>query len=243
MRIVILVIAAFCLSEAAENCYPLNIEMCRNHGYSLTTLSSAEQSEEELKIKQFIPVIATTCSKDLEKFLCNSYAPACDATTHQKIPACHATCLSVKAECDSLIRNFGFTWPDNLKCDEFRDDSANPLCKSNSCYPLNIEMCKDQGYTLTTLNSTEQSEEEVTMKQYFPLIAINCSKDLATIICNSYVPACDPTSGQKIPACHSTCLSAKDGCGPLMKKFGFSWPAKLNCEELNNDSVNSSCTK
>ncbi len=38
-----------------------------------------------------------------------------------------------------------------------------------------------------------------------------------------------PTS--RVP-CRELCEGARNGCSGLMNKFGFSWPANLECEQL-----------
>lgn len=243
---VVVLVASFCSIQATETCYPLEIEVCKNLGYSLTTLSPRDQSEVSLTLQQYKPLIDINCYQGLSSFLCKAHAPACDSTSG-KIPTCHAECLTAKSGCEPIMKKFSFTWPAALNCDEFIADSANPACVkvkgSETCYPVEVDMCKNHGYALTTLKPSEQTEADSTLQQFKPLIAANCHKDFGAVLCKAFVPSCDPISHKKIPACHDECSNTKAGCEPIMKSFGFTWPAELNCDELIGDTANQACTK
>ncbi|MCL4150012.1 UNVERIFIED_CONTAM: hypothetical protein GTU68_047067 [Idotea baltica] len=78
-----------------------------------------------------------------------------------------------------------------------------------------------------------QNQEEAGMEvhQFFPLVKVNCSKDLHFFLCSVYIPVCTILE-VPIPPCRPLCLSAKNGCETLMNRFGFQWPESLDCNKF-----------
>ncbi|GBP33549.1 Frizzled-2 [Eumeta japonica] len=68
--------------------------------------------------------------------------------------------------------------------------------------------------------------------QYWPLVEIKCSADLKFFLCSVYTPICIEDYAKPLPACRSVCERARDGCAPLMQKYGFKWPERMACERL-----------
>ncbi|CAH0556519.1 unnamed protein product [Brassicogethes aeneus] len=105
----------------------------------------------------------------------------------------------------------------------------------HKCQPITVPFCQHLPYNETImpniLGHQFQEEAGLEVHQYFPLVKINCSKDLQFFLCSVFLPVCtileDP-----LPPCRSLCLSAKMGCESLMKKFGFAWPDSLNCDHF-----------
>ena len=81
------------------------------------------------------------------------------------------------------------------------------------------------------LNHKSQEEAAVEVHQYFPLVELGCSKDLAFFLCSVYAPICT-VLGTPVPPCRSLCNSAKRGCEALMNRFGFTWPESLSCDRF-----------
>ncbi|KAF6017318.1 FZD8 [Bugula neritina] len=97
-------------------------------------------------------------------------------------------------------------------------------------------MCKGIGYNETYMpnqfNHDNQEEAGLEVHQFWPLVEIQCSPDLQFFLCSLYTPICIQNYHKPLPACRSVCERAKAGCAPLMRQYGFSWPDKMNCENL-----------
>lgn len=104
------------------------------------------------------------------------------------------------------------------------------------CEEITIPMCRSIGYNMTkfpnVLNHESQDEAGLEVHQFRPLIEIKCSQDLKFFLCSVYSPICTENSLTPIPACRSVCERAKQGCVPIMEKYGFPWPESLSCEGL-----------
>nr|CAH8823259.1 unnamed protein product [Trichobilharzia regenti] len=59
-----------------------------------------------------------------------------------------------------------------------------------------------------------------------------------------YTPICLPNWHYRLTACKSLCESARDGCMPVMRTYGFGWPERMNCDLLpeGNECVSRSNT-
>lgn len=68
--------------------------------------------------------------------------------------------------------------------------------------------------------------------QYWPLVEIKCSPELKFFLCSVYTPICLEDYAKPLPACRSVCERARQGCAPLMQKYGFQWPERMACERL-----------
>lgn len=53
-------------------------------------------------------------------------------------------------------------------------------------------------------------------------------------LCSIYAPICIQDYPTSIPACKSVCLRAEAGCAPLMRKYGFAWPDRMQCDKFPN---------
>ena len=114
--------------ELPSKCEPLTAPMCsdlRQHYksermYNTTiypnSLDHRNQNEAALELHQFAPLIAVKCSKYMKLFLCTVYAPMCSQPI---ILPCRSLCEEVRNGCLPLMRQFGFKWPDSLKCNKF----------------------------------------------------------------------------------------------------------------------------
>ncbi|XP_065204050.1 frizzled-5 [Planococcus citri] len=113
------------------------------------------------------------------------------------------------------------------------------------CEEITIPMCKGIGYNLTympnELNHDSQEEAGMEVHQYWPLVEIKCSPDLKFFLCSLYTPICFEDFHGPLKACRSVCESARSGCEPLMKQYGFSWPERMNCDKLPTMEENPLC--
>ncbi|KAI1710207.1 frizzled/Smoothened family membrane region domain-containing protein [Ditylenchus destructor] len=103
------------------------------------------------------------------------------------------------------------------------------------CVRITMEMCKDIQYNMTIypnlLKHNKQEEAEADIKQYDMLVKVRCSADFKFFLCTMFAPVCTMLD-YPIPPCRHLCLSAKQGCEDLMRKFGYSWPAIFDCDQL-----------
>ena len=77
---------------------------------------------------------------------------------------------------------------------------------------------------------------------FFPLVKVQCSKHLHIFLCTVYAPVCTILE-EPLPPCRSLCLAAQNGCEDLMNKFGFPWPANLDCNKFPRDSKEKLCVE
>ncbi|VDM17582.1 unnamed protein product [Hydatigera taeniaeformis] len=104
------------------------------------------------------------------------------------------------------------------------------------CEPITVPICSGAFYEYTRmpniLNHETQEEAGLEAHQFYPLIHINCSKDLHFLICSIYTPICMEGFTQSLPPCRSVCERAKAGCGPIMGYYAFTWPDRMHCDQF-----------
>lgn len=119
------------------------------------------------------------------------------------------------------------------KVEHVLDHDLAPL--HNRCESITISLCSNMPYNKTIMPNIlgHQNQEEAGMEvhQFFPLVKVNCSKDLHFFLCSVYIPICTILE-VPIPPCRPLCLSAKNGCETLMNRFGFQWPESLDCNKF-----------
>ncbi|EDO35751.1 predicted protein [Nematostella vectensis] len=110
-----------------------------------------------------------------------------------------------------------------------------PCLPLKRCEPVTIPLCTGLQYNMTifpnTLKHRTQEEAALEVHQFFPLVKVDCSKDLAFFLCSVYAPVCTVLE-TPLPPCRSLCLTVRSGCEGLMKRFGFTWPDSLSCERF-----------
>ncbi|XP_041912774.1 frizzled-2-like [Alosa sapidissima] len=121
---------------------------------------------------------------------------------------------------------------------------ATPNTATGSCEQINIPLCKDLPYTHTLmpnlLGHRTQEDAGLEVHQFYPLVKIQCSQAMKPFICSVYAPECE--SGRARAPCKRTCMAAKQGCHPLMTKFGSEWPEQLNCDKFSEETCKESET-
>lgn len=120
-----------------RQCQEVTIPMCKGIGYNMTYMPNQfnhdTQEEAGLEAHQFYPLVEIQCSPDLKFFLCSMYAPICVSNYHKPLPACRSVCERAKAGCAPLMRQYGFAWPERMRCEdlpEFGDKDS--LCMDSN---------------------------------------------------------------------------------------------------------------
>ncbi|XP_036412176.1 frizzled-like [Colossoma macropomum] len=114
---------------------------------------------------------------------------------------------------------------------------GDPLPSPGKCEPIRIPLCQGLSYSHTVmpniLGHANQEDAGLEIHQFYPLVKVQCSPELQKFLCSVYSPECE--NGTAKPVCRTTCETAKLGCEPVMKKFGFSWPTLLECESFTTE--------
>ena len=104
------------------------------------------------------------------------------------------------------------------------------------CQEITVPMCRGIGYNLTYMpnmfSHDTQEEAGLEVHQFWPLVEIQCSRDLRLFLCSMYAPICVPNYQKPLPACKSLCQRVRRGCEPLMIQYGFAWPERMSCDGL-----------
>nr|XP_056713688.1 frizzled-8 [Euleptes europaea] len=114
--------AAASSSSAKElSCQEITVPLCKGIGYNYTSMPNQfnhdTQDEAGLEVHQFWPLVEIQCSADLRFFLCSMYTPICLEDYKKPLPPCRSVCERAKAGCAPLMRQYGFAWPDRMRCE------------------------------------------------------------------------------------------------------------------------------
>ncbi|XP_072910933.1 frizzled-8a [Hemitrygon akajei] len=116
------------------SCQEITVPLCKGIGYNYTYMPNQfnhdSQDEAGLEVHQFWPLVEIQCSADLRFFLCSMYTPICLDDYKKPLPPCRSVCERAKAGCAPLMRQYGFAWPDRMRCERLpRQDSPDgTLC-------------------------------------------------------------------------------------------------------------------
>lgn len=115
------------LNQARCTDIPANMSLCRGIGYAQMRLPNLLDHDSVHEATQqaasWVPLLNIHCHEDTQMFLCSLFAPIC---LDRPIYPCRTLCQAVQAGCESRMRNYGFPWPEMLRCDKFPLD--NDLC-------------------------------------------------------------------------------------------------------------------
>ncbi|XP_038654234.1 frizzled-8a [Scyliorhinus canicula] len=115
------------------HCQEISVPLCKGIGYNYTYMPNQfnhdSQDEAGLEVHQFWPLVEIQCSADLRFFLCSMYTPICLEDYKKPLPPCRSVCERAKAGCAPLMRQYGFAWPDRMKCERLpRQGQPDTLC-------------------------------------------------------------------------------------------------------------------
>ncbi|KAK5877301.1 hypothetical protein CesoFtcFv8_024820 [Champsocephalus esox] len=110
-----------CTTAKEITCQEIAVPLCKGIGYNYTYMPNQfnhdTQDEAGLEVHQFWPLVEIQCSPDLKFFLCSMYTPICLDDYKKPLPPCRSVCERARAGCAPLMRQYGFPWPDRMKCD------------------------------------------------------------------------------------------------------------------------------
>ena len=140
--IALLFLNALCFVYSKEKkCEKIKIPMCQNIGYNLTYMPNMfnhdTQEEAALEVHQFWPLVEIKCSPDLKFFLCSMYAPMCQPNFKDEVPPCRSICERAKKGCAPLMRQYGFSWPERMRCENFPTLGGEKLCMGRNATETN----------------------------------------------------------------------------------------------------------
>ena len=100
---------------------------------------------------------------------------------------------------------------------------------------MRVPLCRGLAYNNTAFpnffNHETQDEAVLEVQQFYPLVQVNCSSYLTLFLCSLYAPICTELFAS-LPPCQELCTQVRDGCRPLMLKFGFKWPKTFLCDKF-----------
>lgn len=127
-------------TNTKKNCQQIRIPLCQNIGYNLTSMPNMfdhdTQEAAALEIHQFWPLVESKCSPDLRFFLCSVYAPACHPNSKDEVLPCRSICRRARKGCAPFMRQYGFSFPERMRCRNFPKDKGDGLCHYGINRPL-----------------------------------------------------------------------------------------------------------
>ncbi|KAJ3598410.1 hypothetical protein NHX12_001920, partial [Muraenolepis orangiensis] len=209
--------------QSSATCEAINVPMCKELPYNQTVypnlLGHTTQEDAGREVHQFDPLVKVKCSPHLKSFLCSVYTPEC-VNGRPRAP-CRATCELARSGCEPLMVEFGFQWPERLRCENLTMDACGKQVEeqsSRTCEAINVPMCKELSYNQTVypnlLGHTTQEDVGLEVHQFYPLVKVECSPHLKSFLCSVYTPEC--VNGRPRAPCRATCELARSGCEPLM---------------------------
>ncbi|EGT38519.1 CBN-LIN-17 protein [Caenorhabditis brenneri] len=106
-------------------CIPIDIELCKDLPYNYTyypnTILHNDQHTLQTHTEHFKPLMKTKCHPHIHFFICSVFAPMCPIGMPQAVTSCKQVCEQVKADCFSILDEFGIGWPEPLNCAQFPD--------------------------------------------------------------------------------------------------------------------------
>lgn len=112
-------------------CQPITVPFCRDIPYNETIfpnlLNHLKQEEAGMEVHQYFPLLKVKCSPDLQFFMCTVFVPVC-TILDRPLPPCRSLCLSAKSGCESLMKKFGYEWPEYLDCNQYPENQEEAMC-------------------------------------------------------------------------------------------------------------------
>lgn len=231
------------LFKIPGTCQTMSSPFCKDLSYTEAFLPNSlghkTQTEANLALDHFMPLVQLGCSVHLKPFLCSVHLPKCEAG--KGLTPCRTLCEHARSGCEPLMNRFGLNWPENLKCEAFTTDSCEQYglnSRGRMCEPITIPMCQGLSYNQTMvpnlLGHTSQREAVMKMSFFSSIVQTVCSADIQLFLCRVYAPEC--VNGLVQRPCRSFCEKARRNCEGLMRNFDVSWPNELQCQAFPEES-------
>ena len=151
-------------------CVKLNAQVCRDLNYNMTLIPNVKMNvdtrEEAIRrISEFSPLFKIECFANLKYFMCNMFLPMCYNINDNPTPVfpCRHVCEAARAGCEPVMNNYGFEWPEVLRCDYLQSvENKNALCGS----PPDIQPTKK---TTSSTNEKPVAPTWITNVEKLPL--------------------------------------------------------------------------
>ena len=233
-----------------NSCEVLAIPLCDGIPYRRVQMPNLVNHRRQLDalqdVNQFWPLVRINCSPLMKELLCRVYAPPCGQAV-ENMARLAAICPTAKDGCEPLMTRFRFVWPDSLSCHRFQPPvpSSTPIPTTHipQCKSISIPLCRQLTHYNTTqfpnlLGHRRQEEAGIEVHQFYPLVRVQCSAALQELLCRVYAPECGNEEANAARINH-LCPLARQGCGSLMRRFGFQWPSRLDCAALRRNTRSS----
>ncbi len=117
--------------ESNDRCEPIRIQMCKDLPYNRTIfpnlMRNNNQEDAEVRLHTYLPFLKIQCSKDLQLFLCSMFAPVC-TILDKPLKPCRDLCESARRGCETDMRRFTVSWPDEFDCSLFPEKDTDDIC-------------------------------------------------------------------------------------------------------------------
>lgn len=119
---------------------PESMKLCKDIGYKTMRLPNLLDHETVAEAvdqsRVWVPLLNLQCHPDTKLFLCSLYSPVC---LEPSVYPCRSLCEGVKKRCEERINNYGYPWPEILRCDKFPTElcieQVNFESAANVCDP------------------------------------------------------------------------------------------------------------
>ncbi|XP_061631281.1 uncharacterized protein LOC133478967 isoform X1 [Phyllopteryx taeniolatus] len=230
-------------TTASGTCESITERLCKDLPYTQTVMPNVlghkTQEEVGMQANTYYTLVNTACSPHLKTFLCSVLTPECKAGKARR--PCRSLCELVRSSCEPLLREFGFAWPESLKCDAFTTASCQHFGMGEGgaiCETLTIPMCQGLSYNQTlmpnVMGHASQRDAAIKMSFFHSIAQTACSADIRPFLCAAYAPRC--SYGQVRRPCRSFCQKARSSCEALLGRYGVSWPQELHCDAFPHNA-------
>uniref|UniRef100_A0A915LX17 Frizzled-4 n=1 Tax=Meloidogyne javanica TaxID=6303 RepID=A0A915LX17_MELJA len=141
-------------------CEKIRIKMCADIQYNMTIypnlLKHTKQEEAESDIEQlrkYEMLVNVQCSPDIKFFLCTIFTPVC-TILNEPIPPCRHLCYSAKNGCETIMRKFGYPWPEIFDCEKLPHHKDAMCVGENNNNELDED--KSKNLDITQINELKE---------------------------------------------------------------------------------------
>ncbi|KAH7720199.1 Protein MIG-1 a [Aphelenchoides avenae] len=196
-------------------CQRITAQQCAGIGYNETTFPNLAGDDSDRAaveaIATFDPLISVKCSDHLKFFLCSVYFPMCTEKVPDPIGPCRPLCERVRSKCITVLKEFGFPWPESLECAKFPMSNSNgQMCMDGAQPDAGESSAGDEQSDVSRSEPDDTPPENVPDGEYteelkkFVLPGAKCSLASMVFINRTAqcVPKCSSTHGYTAVGVH-----------------------------------------